>query len=1102
MQCDAAPGHFHCPHCPKQLLKKAGFLYHLRNHLRKAGKPESLVQAPNFKHPQKVLFDGHVIQLCSNQCEGTLGKHYHCPLCEEKKFEEMGSLSSHLWRCWEISSLKENTTVDLPERKNVDELWTANMAFNTTVPPPMERFGSKCHVSVVRNLGDLPFERCQDQGCCRHRFHCALCPSTKFKPAFVSHLQEHYLSHWNSRAVCGSYSYLVCYQPCLPRYGFSVYHYHCPVCGQSRRRKMQFINHLRECLDPSIKTESTETDIHGAEEEDTEEPHQDLEVPCETDYGEGEDNSVLEKTVSNSAEEIAVIGDAGNEDVSMEMSEQRRNDVQKKAMEVFNTVLAILSPEFISSLAYDGPVEDLLRAVTVETGVEWLSSPGVNSNPVYSISGEVDSIVRAKQMLRQSLPMSLQKSHQESLTPSNANDASANIPETPRCISDTVSPPSDTASKQGAHLMSNGIQDTRSNELQYTDDVWPASSLPAEHTSAAPTSVTRTISSFATNHHNRSSQRNTQANIEDNISSSLGEQVMVKQETPSKEMLINALEMLSSAVEIVKKKEESQLAREEDDQTAQVDFPMMKATSSVSSQDVFETRRTRKRGNVDVSPPESVTRKSKRKLSSSARQNRRKMRKKSSPPSAEDLNKPGSDIQICPGSNLKPLSTEEKSGKSSGRPRGRPRGSSGKTAQKQDNVSQPTVKRYSTRGNKVDFSFLATGKKRKEVQAKPEKKLLHEKIPPSGSPCSQTPMMKKKGIPEPQEIVDEEQDSHVSSSKSRIKGRDRKQDLNQSRVEYETSLSMCSSETSSTVSSSKSRVQEKENRKEKDLREGIQQPRLEQETGDREEESEDILQARLKHNTSPSVCSLQSWTQTEMEVSDEMESAFENSDDEEVTSSRASYRLVYSNMAVVPVVTFNMQSQSMSRQLIGSSVKKNPCNTEPGAIREKSKDLKRFDCPVCQFQSDSFLNVVSHCSEEHETDDSLHCDNCMVICLDEESKSAHRKYCNKWRLDDSESKHHTCPHCIFTSEDFAEVSDHLISEHDVERLRCDVCERVFSQHKSMDIHLSMKHGPKQKASSQFEKPSTKCPLCSVVEDDFQALSSHLISEHDVTSPLR
>ncbi|XP_067658575.1 uncharacterized protein [Haliotis asinina] len=1089
MQCDAAPGHFHCPHCPKQLLKKAGFLYHLRNHLRKAGKPESLVQAPNFKHPQKVLFDGHVIQLCSNQCEGTLGRHYHCPLCEEKKFEEMGSLSSHLWRCREIRSLKDKPSVDLPERKNVEELWKANMAFNTTVPHPREKFGSKCHMSVVRNLGDLPLERCQDQGCCRNRFHCTLCPSTKFKLAFLSHLQEHYLSHWNSRAVFGAYSYLVCYQPCLPRYGFSVYHYHCPVCGQSRRRKTQFINHLQECLQPSFKTESTETDIHRADEkEDAEEPHQDVEVPCDADYGEGEDNTVLEKTVSNSLEETAVIGDAGNKDVSMEMSEQRTNDDQKKAMEVFNTVLAILSPEFISSLAYDGPVEDLLRAVAMDTGIEWLSSPGVNSNPVYSISGEVNSIVRAKQMLRQSLPMSLQESHQEISTSSSDNDASVNILETPRHISDAASHASDTASKQGVHLKSNGIQDTRSRELQYTDDVWPA------------------LSNFATNHHSRSSRSswNTQANTEDDISNNLGEQVMVKQETPSKERLINALEMLSSAVEIVKKKEESQLAgeeasclvRETDNQTAQVDFQITKATSSVSSQEVFGTQRTRKRGHVDVSPPESVTRKSKRKLSSSARQNRRGMRHESPPPSGDALNNPCSDKEVTAGSNLKGIiSTEEQSGKSSGRPRGRPKGSSGRTTQKHENVTPPTIKRYSTRGNKVDFSLLATGKKRKE--AKPDKKLSQEKTPPSTSPHSQTLMIEKKGIPESQEIVDEEQDSLVSSSKS--KGRHRKQDLNQSEVEYGTSLSKHLSGTTSVVSSSKSKVQEDESRKEKDMREGIQQPRVEQETGDGEEDSESILQGRLKHNTSPSVSSSQSWTQTEMEVSDEVESAFENSDDEEVTSSRASYRLVYSSMAVVPVVTFNMQSQSMSRQLIGTNVKKNTYNTEPRAM---SKDLKRFDCPLCEFQSDSFLNVVSHCSKEHETDDSLHCNDCMVICLDEDSKEDHKKHCHKGRPNESERKHHACPQCSFTSEDFAKVSDHLISEHDVERLRCDVCERVFSQHKAMDIHLSMKHGPRQKASSQFQKPSTKCPFCSFDEDDFQALSSHLILEHDVTSPLR
>ncbi|XP_048258683.1 uncharacterized protein LOC124137725 [Haliotis rufescens] len=1165
MQCDAAPGHFHCPHCPKQLLKKAGFLYHLRTHLRKAGKAESLVQAPNFKHPQKVLFDGHVIQLCSNQCEGTLGRHYHCPLCEEKKFEEMGSLSGHLWRCREISGLTEKTSVNLPAKKNVDESWKANMAVNTNVPPPKERFGDKCHMSVVRNLSDLPFERCKDQGCCRNRFHCNLCPSSKFKPAFLSHIQEHYLSHWNSRAVCGAYSCLVCYQPCLPRYGSSVYHYHCPVCGQSRRRKIQFMNHLRECLGPSIKTgrfqapfhkamlalrqsslcyKSTETDIHGGDEkEETEDPHQDFEGPGEADYGEGEDNSSLEKTVSHSVEEPAVTEDDGNEDVSMETSEQKTNNDQKKALEVFNTVLAILSPEFITSLVHDGPVDDLLRAVAMETGVEWLSSPGVNSSPVYSISGDLDSIFKAKQMLRQNLPESLLKSLQGTPTYS-VNDTSANIPAISPSIPDTASHPSesehrrhsqsDTPRNQGAPPVSIGAHSATSSELQY---------IQAEHSSGAPSSATGTL--HATNPHHRSS-RSTQADIKD-LYSDFGDQVVVKQEIPRKELLINALEMLSSAVEIVKKKEESEMAQEEEcqmaseehgqtaqeehgqtaqeehgqtaqeeqgqtaqeeqGQMAQGKVQTMQEANSAGNQDVdvIETRRTRKRGHGDISSSETVTRTSKRKRSSSARENRGGMRRESPPPFAEAPHTSGSDKQISPESIREP--TAETVRKSGGRPRGRPRGSKGKTIEKQDKVSAPVVKRYSTRGHKVDFSLLATGKKRKEEKPKPQ-------IPSPGCSQTQTQKRKKKGIPEAQEIAVQEQEG------SRTKGREREKDLHPSRMENETSHSVCSSETCSSVISSKFRMQEKEGgerEEEEEGRETIHEPRVEQETSssvcssdamiqrkEGMEGREDCLQARLEHDTSPSVCSSESWTQTveEMEVSDdEGESGDDDPDDQEATSSRASYKLVYSSMAVVPVVTFNMQSQSMSKQLIGSSVKKS-CNTEAAAVREKGKDLKGFGCPVCEFQSDSFLSVVGHCSEKHGIDEGLHCDDCMVLCLDEETKSAHGESCQKGKQTDSESKLQRCPQCHYTSRDFVDVSDHIISEHDVERLRCDVCERVFSQHKAMDIHLSLKHGPRQRTSSQFEKPLTKCPLCSVDEGNFQALSSHLMSEHHVTNPLR
>ncbi|KAK7498005.1 hypothetical protein BaRGS_00010876, partial [Batillaria attramentaria] len=163
---------------------------------------------------------------------------------------------------------------DDAEATSTAELFSPELVKSVCHPKDVPNF--KWHLSVVRNLSDLPLTRCTQADCCKGRYHCPLCTTAKLKPNHLCHMRQHYVSHWRSGVPFGDYTVLVCYLPCEARHGRDKvrFHYHCPLCGDTRRRREAMTSHLVHC-DPSKQDTAHQQD---AENDD------DASDDCEADY--------------------------------------------------------------------------------------------------------------------------------------------------------------------------------------------------------------------------------------------------------------------------------------------------------------------------------------------------------------------------------------------------------------------------------------------------------------------------------------------------------------------------------------------------------------------------------------------------------------------------------------------------------------------------------------------------------------------------------------------------------------------------------------------------------------------------------------------------
>ncbi|CAE1225146.1 unnamed protein product [Acanthosepion pharaonis] len=65
--CGQTAGHYHCPYCPSKLLKRYAFTLHLYTHMHKLGKDKSCIVVPDPKNPTTIKGLGPEIHLCKKE---------------------------------------------------------------------------------------------------------------------------------------------------------------------------------------------------------------------------------------------------------------------------------------------------------------------------------------------------------------------------------------------------------------------------------------------------------------------------------------------------------------------------------------------------------------------------------------------------------------------------------------------------------------------------------------------------------------------------------------------------------------------------------------------------------------------------------------------------------------------------------------------------------------------------------------------------------------------------------------------------------------------------------------------------------------------------
>ncbi|KAL3832718.1 hypothetical protein ACJMK2_024335 [Sinanodonta woodiana] len=399
-------GHYHCPMCDGELIKKQAFIRHLLSHVRHLGEDESLVSAPDSKFPAKINAYGFEIELCSKQCRSDHKMHFHCPICKTVCAERSKTVN-HVWRCQESQgTIPINQGSQSPDMKQ--EETTPDEAYNCNkdVADPKSVPDIQWHASIIRNLHDLPVVRCQLTNCCNGKFHCVLCTKEKFKPTFQQHLSTHYQAHWRTHVLFGDYRIVVCYCPCeleskqTPKIR---YHFHCPTCGRTRRRRSNFIDHINVCQGKKSFAQN-ETSIDKASEMDV-------------DDSDGEDSllddgSALPDPVTDDTNNTAVDCAEGDKSDNKDDVHQNLNLPSSSfvahsnescygdslSAEIFESSTAVVSRKLLQLVSPDD-VNSLLTIVTSSTGCTWIFYPG--QTPMYILSGDLAALSRAKAMLAQ-----------------------------------------------------------------------------------------------------------------------------------------------------------------------------------------------------------------------------------------------------------------------------------------------------------------------------------------------------------------------------------------------------------------------------------------------------------------------------------------------------------------------------------------------------------------------------------------------------------------------------------------------------------------------------------------------------------------------------
>ncbi|XP_041378292.1 uncharacterized protein LOC121390525 isoform X2 [Gigantopelta aegis] len=1045
-------GHYHCPYCPKLIGKRLGFSNHLQMHMEKMGKDVNLIQSPDFKQPEKIIFDGLEILICSNLCDEALGKHYHCPLCSQKNFSELGPMMSHLWRCREETRHGGQPQVKKkPMVKKDQKSVTASLT----------------HPSIVKSQSDLAIQRGNDD----KKYRCSLCSDDKYNPGNEHQLAEHLNTvHWKGRIEVKGMYVLPCNNTCEQEKGSGrlCTHYHCPSCSDTWRGSDILRSHVRLCKG---KTGTLSTTL---------DPKTSRDLPKEA-ATETEAHVALSRS-SDGADEVEALGQLGHVTAPpisrrdkamaaiMELAES------SDEMEAFDKVTAVVSKRIISSLQQSANVEDILDDVARDTGITWSWSPGT-MEPVYVMSGDLIALVKAKRELKQLKEVYEQQRQQiaqaqlEELERTEANEEDLEE----GCGHD----PEEVPAWSGSRILPNPDEEIPG---QVIGSEQLESDTPGQTSILDLGSGTITIEPLQQQQHFQTPRKQDMSvpplqsaphqygvGNEDQPAENAQVHVEPKPFESVSEAILSVDEMLRKSEEPVPEEGYTPMGFSADRMDAGRNMEGSFADTLIQAASA-ELVMTRPDG---LSVQDEMLLRTGTSLKTSMEQIGQAPIFDESKPLVSNLYVAAEDGDVDSGDKTVP--EEEASAvvvvveeKPAPKKRGRKRKGSVPTPVP---VVINSPSRYATRGVKVDFSFLHSGRRKDEVKVESSDSEAEEVAP--------TPKRRGRGRPPKQTPTNVETEVDVSV-KTEKRGRGRPPSRGRGRPPGY-------------------RVTKKEESEEEEEREEEEVESDDEEVNDYDSDKDPEFKVKSEKYGE------------EEEVEEEEE---ELQGDEKVERKQRRLTATAFNIASMPVVKFTGKRGSDVE--IGGQKPKRKYTRRLESFRGKlpikrrgrrrrpgepiTQPFESLVCLDCAYIAETFQSLTDHYIVEHGVRPAR-CDMCEKS-FGRYQNLIHHLVMKHGPFDMSDGKvyqfpeeknKNTCSKCGFISETFDGLTDHLILSHQVlDTLRCDVCEVVFQKSREKSFHIHKIHGPE----ARMEFP---CDICGFILETRRGLNWHRSYYHSIST---
>ena len=151
------------------------------------------------------------------------------------------------------------------------------------------------------------------------------------------------------------------------------------------------------------------------------------------------------------------------------------------------------------------------------------------------------------------------------------------------------------------------------------------------------------------------------------------------------------------------------------------------------------------------------------------------------------------------------------------------------------------------------------------------------------------------------------------------------------------------------------------------------------------------------------------------------------------------------------------------------------------------KDLKRFQCTICNYQTNAKTQLFSHINTNHIKIKSFKCEKCPYEATDKKSLYRH-ELCVHTNI-----KMFKCEYCNFSANQKCNLVLHVQAKHhNIKPYKCSMCDYCSGQKKKTEKHFAAVH---------LKIKEYKCHLCTFEVTDQRYLTSHLVKKHNVGEKL-